>query len=50
MPHAKFLAALAAAPKEKVPAELWSHGDKAIFQGGAVNTKVPVEPDEYPTG
>lgn len=48
--HAKFLAALAAAPKEKVPAELWSHGDKAIFQGGAVNTKVPVEPDEYPTG
>ena len=48
--HAKFLAALAAAPKEKVPAELWAHDDKEIFKGEMVDAKVPVEPDEYPTG
>ena len=44
----KVFAALAAAPKEKVPAELWSHGDKAIFQGGAVTTKVPWNPTSIP--
>ena len=41
---------MAAAPKEKVPAELWAHDDKEIFKGEMVDAKVPVEPDEYPTG